>query len=71
MIHSLVSLAYIVRTSMLERRMRVAYQGSKGWYVQQLKEMGVRYHPVDRRKLELYKTYVLRNLYLELTEKGN
>lgn len=51
--------------------MRVAYQGSKGWYVQQLKEMGVRYHPVDRRKLELYKTYVLRNLYLELTEKGN
>ncbi|MDQ0155073.1 YflJ family protein [Robertmurraya andreesenii] len=47
----------------------MAYQGSKGWYVQKLRELGVRYHPIDRRKLELYKTYVLRNLYLETIKK--
>ncbi|WP_173391077.1 DUF2639 domain-containing protein [Robertmurraya massiliosenegalensis] len=49
--------------------MKVAYQGSKGWYVQKLKELGVHYHPVERKKLELYKAYVLRNIYLQLTEK--
>lgn len=48
----------------------MAYQGSKGWYIQKLKELGVRYHPVDRRKLELYKAYILRNLYLEMTERN-
>jgi hypothetical protein len=46
----------------------MAYQGSKGWYIQKLKEEGIRYHPVDRKKLELYKTYVVRNLYLESIE---
>ncbi|MEB1809205.1 MAG: YflJ family protein [Bacillaceae bacterium] len=35
--------------------------GSKGWYVQKLKEQGVRY--IDGRKLELYKTHILANLY--------
>ncbi len=54
-----------------ERRMKVAYQGSKGWYVQKLKELGVHYHPVERKKLETYKSYVLRNLYLEIIEKKN
>lgn len=54
-----------------ERRMTVAYQGSKGWYVQKLKELGINYHPVDRKKLEQYKTYVLRNLYLEVLAKKN
>lgn len=49
----------------------VAYQGSKGWYVQKLKGLGVHYHPVDRKKLEQYKAYVLRNLYLELLAKKN
>ncbi|TKC19566.1 DUF2639 domain-containing protein [Robertmurraya kyonggiensis] len=49
----------------------MAYQGSKGWYVQKLKELGVHYHPVERKKLETYKSYVLRNLYLEIIEKKN
>lgn len=48
----------------------MAYQGSKGWYVQKLKELGINKHPVDRRKIELYKTYVLRNLYLEKTNEN-
>ena len=41
----------------------MAYVGSKGWYVAKLKESGMRRHPIERRKLELYKTYVLRKLY--------
>lgn len=47
----------------------MAYQGSKGWYVKQLKEHGINRHPVDRRKLESYKTSVLRNLYLGVMSK--
>ncbi|MGG3470109.1 YflJ family protein [Neobacillus pocheonensis] len=43
----------------------MAYQGSKGWYVQELKKIGITKHPVERRKIELYKTFILRNLYLE------
>ncbi|MED4989289.1 MULTISPECIES: DUF2639 domain-containing protein [Parageobacillus] len=27
----------------------MAYFGSKGWLVQQLKEAGIRYHPVERK----------------------
>ncbi|PLR81018.1 DUF2639 domain-containing protein [Bacillus canaveralius] len=44
----------------------MAYRGSKGWYISQLKAEGVTRHPVERRKLELYKTYIIRNLYLEM-----
>ncbi|MBP2239450.1 hypothetical protein J2Z40_000003 [Cytobacillus eiseniae] len=47
----------------------MAYKGSKGWYIQKLKEAGIRKHPVDLRKLELYKTYIVRNLYLEMEKK--
>ncbi|MBU8878897.1 YflJ family protein [Bacillus sp. FJAT-29790] len=47
----------------------MAYQGSKGWYIQKLKEAGMTKHPVEFRKLELYKTFVVRNLYLELVSK--
>jgi hypothetical protein len=43
----------------------MAYQGSKGWYVQKLKEAGITKHPVELRKIELFKTFVLRNLYFE------
>lgn len=43
----------------------MAYPGSKGWYIQKLKEVGISKHPVDRKKLELYKTSIVRNLYLE------
>lgn len=34
----------------------MAYFGSKGWLIQQLKEAGIRYHPVERKKLETYRT---------------
>ncbi|WP_010676372.1 DUF2639 domain-containing protein [Bacillus timonensis] len=44
----------------------MAYPGSKGWYIKQLKEKGILQHPVERKKLETYKTYILRKLYFEL-----
>lgn len=47
----------------------MAYRFSKGWYISQLKERGIRYHPEKKKKLELYKTYVVRNLYNEMIEK--
>jgi hypothetical protein len=34
--------------------------GSKGWYVEQLKEKGVRRY--EERKLESYKKHILANL---------
>ncbi|MET3695976.1 uncharacterized protein DUF2639 [Bacillus oleivorans] len=49
----------------------MAYIGTKGWYIQQLKEKGIYYHPTEKKKLELYKTFVVRNLYLQLTSKHN
>lgn len=39
------------------------YVGSKGWYVQKLKEKGIRY--IEGRKIERYKAHVLANLYKE------
>ncbi len=48
----------------------MAYQYSKGWYLQELKKMGIYHHPVDKRKLESYKTFVIRNLYFEKTNKN-
>ncbi|MDX8361999.1 MULTISPECIES: YflJ family protein [Bacillaceae] len=47
----------------------MAYPGSKGWYVKQLKDMGINIHPTERRRLELYKTSTLRNLYLDQLNK--
>ncbi|USK30788.1 YflJ family protein [Bacillus sp. CMF21] len=47
----------------------MAYYGSKGWYVKKLREMGIMKHPIERRKLKLYKTYVLRNLYFRFTQE--
>ncbi|MFD2656434.1 MULTISPECIES: YflJ family protein [Gracilibacillus] len=40
--------------------------GSKGWYVEKLKEKGVRY--IEGRKIEKYKAHILANL---LDEKEN
>ncbi|WP_186575835.1 YflJ family protein [Aquibacillus kalidii] len=37
--------------------------GSKGWYVEKLKENGVR--RIEGRKIEKYKTHVLANLLEE------
>ncbi|MFE8695842.1 DUF2639 domain-containing protein [Cytobacillus sp. FJAT-53684] len=48
----------------------MAYKGSKGWYIQKLKETGISKHPIELRKLELYKTFIVRNLYLELIDKN-
>ncbi|MDQ0226081.1 YflJ family protein [Metabacillus niabensis] len=47
----------------------MAYPGSKGWFVQQLKSKGINRHPIDRRKIELYKTSVLRGLYYDFIVK--
>jgi hypothetical protein len=53
----------------LEGDKAMAYQGSKGWYIQQLKHAGITKHPIEHRKIELYKTYIVRNLYLEIVFK--
>jgi len=47
----------------------MAYHGSKGWYIQELKKVGITKHPVGKKKLELYKTFELRNLYLARVQK--
>lgn len=45
----------------------MAYFGSKGWYVQQLKALGISKH--EDRKLESYRTHVLANLYHTMIEE--
>ncbi|WP_082883912.1 MULTISPECIES: DUF2639 domain-containing protein [Bacillaceae] len=42
----------------------MAYRGSKGWYISELKKAGITKHPIDRKKLESYKTYVIRKIWL-------
>ncbi|MBE7104859.1 DUF2639 domain-containing protein [Bacillus cereus] len=44
------------------------YYGTKGWYVAELKKLGIRYH--DGRKLENYRGHVLRNLLIAQQEKN-
>ncbi|MGE6376320.1 DUF2639 domain-containing protein [Peribacillus muralis] len=44
----------------------MAYAFSKGWFIQQLKAGGISYHPIEKKKLELYKTHILRRLYEDL-----
>lgn len=46
----------------------MAYRYSKGWYISKLKERGLTRHPVGLKKLELYKTFIIRNLYNELLQ---
>jgi hypothetical protein len=48
----------------------MAYFGSKGWLVQQLKEAGIRYHPVERKKLETYRTATLIGLYQKYVKQN-
>lgn len=43
------------------------YYGTKGWYVAELKKLGVRYF--EGRKLESYRGHVLRNLLAAQQEK--
>ena len=43
------------------------YYGTKGWYVYELKKLGVNYY--EGRKLESYRAHVLRNLLLKEQEK--
>ncbi|GAB6454643.1 MULTISPECIES: YflJ family protein [Bacillus cereus group] len=48
----------------------MAYFGSKGWYVQQLRALGITKH--EDRKLESYRTHILANLYhTHMEEKKN
>jgi hypothetical protein len=54
---------------MKKRGMSMAYFGSKGWLVQQLKEAGIRRHPVERKKLETYRTAILYGLYQKYVAK--
>ncbi|MDQ0217895.1 DUF2639 domain-containing protein [Peribacillus cavernae] len=46
----------------------MAHIYSKGWFIRQLRDAGMTRHPIEGRKLKLYKTYVLRNLYAEFIE---
>ncbi|WP_102028833.1 DUF2639 domain-containing protein [Salirhabdus sp. Marseille-P4669] len=39
------------------------YVGSKGWYVNELKKLGIHYH--QGKKIEVYKAHVLANLLEE------
>ncbi len=59
-----ILITYIVKKTVGE--MRMAYQGSKGWYIAKLKEFGVNRHPIELRKLELYKTYEVRKIYQQV-----
>jgi hypothetical protein len=45
----------------------MAHLYSKGWFIQRLKEANVT--KWEGRKLEAYKTYIVRNLYFELIEE--
>ncbi|MGM9926861.1 MAG: DUF2639 domain-containing protein [Bacillus sp. (in: firmicutes)] len=47
----------------------MAYNHSKGWYVSQLKNIGITKHPIELKKLELYKTFVLRQMYYRKVQK--
>lgn len=47
----------------------MAYVGSKGWYVSELKKLGIT--KIDGYKLKQYKTYILRKTYLEATSSSN
>lgn len=42
----------------------MAYFGSKGWLVQQLKEAGIRWHPMERKKLK----HIKRRFYTDCTK---
>ncbi len=46
----------------------MAHLYSKGWFIKELKAVNVT--KIEGRKLEVFKTYILRNLYLELVEDG-
>ncbi|MDR0137479.1 YflJ family protein [Metabacillus idriensis] len=59
----------IFSSNYTKRGFLMAYYGSKGWYVKKLREMGITKHPIERRKLKLYKTFVLRNLYFRFTQE--
>lgn len=45
----------------------MAYFGSKGWYVSELKKLGIR--QIEGKKLESYKSHVLAAAYHEATSK--
>jgi hypothetical protein len=48
----------------------MAHFRSKGWLVKHLKEAGVTRHPIELRKLEIYKASVLYGLYQKYVLKN-
>ena len=46
----------------------MAHLYSKGWFIQKLKEANIT--ELEGRKLESYKTYIVRNLYFQLVEEN-
>jgi len=47
----------------------MAHIYSKGWFVQELKKLGV--YKIEGKKLETLKAHVLRNHLAQLQEKNN
>ncbi|WP_110927832.1 YflJ family protein [Bacillus massiliglaciei] len=47
----------------------MAYLYTKGWFIRELKARGITKHPIEGKKLELYKMHVLRNLYAQIIER--
>lgn len=47
----------------------MAHYGSKGYYVAELKKLGIRKHPTEDRKLESMKMTELRNIYFTKVEE--
>ncbi|MCP3738920.1 DUF2639 domain-containing protein [Rossellomorea sp. BNER] len=43
----------------------MVYPYSKGWFIKELKNAGITHHPVEKRKLENYKTHIIRSLWME------
>ncbi len=52
----------------MKRRMCEVHKYSKGWFVQQLRSKGIKYHPQLRCHLGLLKESELRNLYYQYVE---
>lgn len=43
----------------------MAFKHSKGWYISELRSIGITKHPIERKKLKLYKTFIVRKIYFD------
>lgn len=69
--HTFFVFSYNNRNEKKEELYLMAYKHSKGWYISQLREKGITRHPIELKKLKLYKTYIVRNLYYSLLVEEN